>query len=240
MVSGSCAPGYREAPVDQEERNAGDADLDGPRLIGAHVVGVGVAGQHGRDLVGREPGRHGERRQFLGQADRDTFFEVTGEEPLLHRVLDATLPGEVQEPVGIERPAGPGLLQVIVETFRGGEIGDALVLRGGLLNGDAVLAGDPFRVRPVADRWRARIELVAAPNHLDRMAERRHCASRTGACRCSTTGTRRRTRSRPAQIPPTAWEREIIPREGEHPASARRLSGRGCSCDRFRRRRRAE
>ena len=117
----------------------------GPGLIGANRVAVGVAGQHRLDLVGVEAGRHGERRQLFGEADRDALFEVAGEQPFLHRVLDAALPREVQQAMGVEGPARPGPVQVVVEALGPSEVGDALVLRRGLLHGDPVLARDALR-----------------------------------------------------------------------------------------------
>jgi hypothetical protein len=156
--------------VEGEERHAADAQLAGGSLVGAHRVGVSIAAQHRLDLAGVQAGLAGQASQYLGFADGLAVTQVGDQKPLFDRVLQAALGGQVQQAVGVERVAGLGDVQAERQPLLGGHGGhEVLELLGALLV-ELVLVGQMLHQRLGAPARRRRIELVAAPPHVDVVA----------------------------------------------------------------------
>ena len=106
----------------------------------------------------------------------------------------------MQQLVGEQGVAADAVGQVVVQALGGGELLDAGHVGAHRLDAAAVLGGQRGQRRVRLALGDARVELEGAPDDLDLVAVREllEGASPAGACRCSTTDTRRRTRPLPA------------------------------------------
>jgi len=114
---GGLRTGDAVRPVDDEERHAIGAQHAGFVEVGAHRVGVLVAGQHGAcpGLVHAGLGEQAGQGVLVGQVG--ALGEVRAEQPFLGRVADAGVGGQVQQPVRIQRVHGERRAEVEVEAL---------------------------------------------------------------------------------------------------------------------------
>ena len=120
---GGLRAGDAVLAVDDEERHAAGAQHPGFVEVGAHRVGVLVAGQHGAHpgLVRAGLGEQAGQGVVVGQVG--ALGEVRAEQPFLGRVADAEVGGQVQQPVRVQRVHGERGAEVEVQALGLGEFG---------------------------------------------------------------------------------------------------------------------
>ena len=161
---------------------------------------VAAVGQRLADLGLVEADLDGERHQRVDVEDRAALLEVGVQQPLLELVAQAVLGGEVQQLVGEQGVAADAVGQVVLQPLGGGELLDAASCWRASPR-RCCRTWRPARAASGASRPRGRSGRAGRSARRPRPGRGAGTArgrSPTGACRCSTTDTRRRTRPLPA------------------------------------------
>jgi hypothetical protein len=169
---GRLRAGYPVSTINDEEGNAGDADIARLGLVVANFSAERAAVEdiaRGRSI---EPNLGGEAHEDVGLADRLAFDEVPGHETLFQLVLLAELARVVDETVSVERVTGTRFVEVEIEPDGCGVGRDARLGRFGVGTAHPVLGSEALDGIAVARRRGIGIELEAAPDDIDVVAMR--------------------------------------------------------------------
>lgn len=127
--------------VHHEERHTRDAEPPRLVLVRADLLRVDVARQELLHLDVVEPGLGSQPHQGVPVADRLALAQVRREKALLHLVLHATVPCEVQQSVRVERVAGAGTVEAEIQPVAGGGLGHVVLHRLRVVVARPILAG---------------------------------------------------------------------------------------------------
>ena len=159
--------GSSKGAVDDEGRDGGDPETGGGTLVVADLVGEAIACEHLTSLVLRDPHLAGQADQSVVVTEELALGEVSAQETLLHRVLEAMVTREVHEPMPVEGGAASRTVEPKLEPLASRGIREVALHLPCPLDGDAVLLGQPRS--PIADPLRrcSGIELKASPDDPD-------------------------------------------------------------------------
>src|SRR6201996_9290440 len=163
--------GEGEAPVDEEEGHAVDADPAGGLDLGGARFAVDVGGDGGGPL---EAHVGGERGQHLGVVEPQAFLVLGLEEALDHRVAAGLPLRRLDQRVRLGGVGDLALVEVVVEARRRGHPGQPRLRLGELLGRVAALPGQVLLGRlagaGLAEARRVRLQLERAPGDRDVIA----------------------------------------------------------------------
>jgi hypothetical protein len=176
--SAGWAPDTPSVPaVDDEERDAADAERAGLGLVAADGLGVAVAGQDVADLGLVEADLDGERGELVVVGDGEALRERAAVEALLERVLAAVGLRQVQQAVGVEAVAAAVQVEPEVQALTRGHARDPVEhrvdLRGGPAEPGLQLLG--VRAAQLRRRLRRRVQLERLPLDVDLTGVREPC-----------------------------------------------------------------
>ncbi len=153
--------------VDDEERDASNADFHSFCLVLAYLGAVGAVGEYRGGGFAIEANFNSEICERLAIVERKSFDEVRTEEAFFHDLTETFFLGEVEEAVGVEGVSALSLGEVEVEPFVVRGVGDLLHHGARSVDAHAVFASEGFVERQLGHRRGARVELEALPLHFD-------------------------------------------------------------------------
>jgi len=160
-------PRRADRAVDYERRHRADSELAGHPLIAADLVGEPVGSERLTNLVLVEADLDRQPDERVAIGHQLAFGEVGVEQPLLHRVLEPVLGGEVDDAVAVEGRTAALDVEPEVEPLAGSRVGHRALHLLGSLDRDAVLLGQAARAVALALARRRGVELEAPPRHPD-------------------------------------------------------------------------